>query len=157
MGYIAFDTVMGLAAVEWSERGLTRVWIPPAPAGRGNDPAPASVLDVIERLRMLLRGDDVDFTDVELDLDGVPQFDQRVYAVARALPRGVTATYGDLARRAGAPGAAQAVGQVMGNNRFPLVVPCHRVVATGGNGGFSAPGGVDTKLRLLALESVTLF
>jgi methylated-DNA-[protein]-cysteine S-methyltransferase len=149
---------MGLAAVEWSERGLTCVWIPPAPAGRHNDPAPASVLDVIERLRMLLRGDDVDFTDVELDLEGVPQFDQRVYAVARALPRGVTATYGDLARRVGAPGAAQAVGQVMGNNRFPLVVPCHRVVATGGgNGGFSAPGGVDTKLRLLALESVTLF
>src|SRR3954453_7425751 len=158
MGYCAFDTAMGLAAVEWSEGGLTRVWIPTAPARRHNDQAPASVLDVIERLRMLLRGDDVDFTDVELDLDGVPEFDQRVYAVARELPRGVTATYGDLARRAGAPGAAQAVGQVMGNNRFPLVVPCHRVVAAGGgNGGFSAPGGVDTKLRLLALESVTLF
>jgi methylated-DNA-[protein]-cysteine S-methyltransferase len=158
MGYTAFDTAMGLAAVEWSERGLTRVWIPPAPARRHNEPAPAPVLDVIERLRTLLRGDDVDFTDVELDLEGVPRFDQRVYAVARSLPRPMTATYGDLAQRAGAPRAAQAVGQVMGNNRFPLVVPCHRVVAAGGgNGGFSAPGGVDTKLRLLALESVTLF
>jgi methylated-DNA-[protein]-cysteine S-methyltransferase len=158
MGHTGFDTAMGLAAVEWSERGLTRVWIPPAPAGRRSDPPPKPVQDVIERLRMLLRGEDVDFTDVELDLEGVPEFDQRVYALARALPRGVTATYGDLARRAGSPGAAQAVGQVMGHNRFPLVVPCHRVVAAGGgNGGFSAPGGVDTKLRLLALESVTLF
>jgi methylated-DNA-[protein]-cysteine S-methyltransferase len=158
MGYAAFDTAMGLGAVEWSDRGLTRVWIPPAPAGRRSDPPPATVDDVIERLRVLLRGDEVDFADVELDLEGVPEFDQRIYAVARTLPRGVTATYGDLADRAGAPGAAQAVGQVMGHNRFPLVVPCHRVVAAGGgNGGFSAPGGVDTKLRLLALESVTLF
>ena len=158
MGYAAFDTAMGLAAVEWSERGLSRVWIPPAPAARPNHPPPTAVQDVIERLKLLLAGEEVDVTDVELDLDGVPEFDQKVYAVARALPRGVTATYGDLARRAGAPGAAQAVGQVMGNNRFPLVVPCHRVVAAGGgNGGFSAPGGVDTKLRLLALESVTLF
>ena len=158
MGYAAFDTAMGLAAVEWSERGLTRVWIPPVPAGRRADPPPPGVDGVIERLQRLLHGDDVDVSDVRLDLEGVPQFDQAVYAVARAVPRGVTVTYGELARRAGAPGAAQAVGQVMGNNRFPLVVPCHRVVAAGGrNGGFSAPGGVDTKLRLLALESVTLF
>lgn len=158
MAYAGFETAMGVAAVEWSERGLTRVWIPPAPAGRHSDPPPPGIQDVIARLRKLLRGDDVDFSDVELDLEGVPEFDQQVYAVARTLPRGVTTTYGDLARRAGAPGAAQAIGQVMGHNRFPLVVPCHRVVAAGGgNGGFSAPGGVDTKLRLLALESVTLF
>lgn len=158
MGYTAFETAMGLAAVEWSDGGLTRVWIPPAPAGRHSDPAPQPVQDVIDRLQGLLRGEDVDFTDVELDLEDVPEFDQKIYAIARNLPRGVTATYGELAKRAGSPGAAQAVGQVMGNNRFPLVVPCHRVVAAGGgNGGFSAPGGVDTKLRLLALESVTLF
>lgn len=158
MGYASFDTAMGLAAVEWSERGLTRVWIPPVRDGRPSDPPPAEVVEVVERVRLLLRGEDVDFSDVVLDLDGVPDFDRQVYAVARAVPRGVTTTYGELARRVGAPGAAQAVGQVMGHNRFPLVVPCHRVVAAGGgNGGFSAPGGVDTKLRLLALESVTLF
>ena len=158
MGYAAFDTAMGVAAVEWSGCGLTRVWIPPAPPGRASDQAPPPVQDVIARLQSLLRGEDVDFDDVTLDLDGVPDFDQKIYALARALPRGVTATYGELASRAGVPRAAQAVGQVMGNNRFPLVVPCHRVVAAGGgNGGFSAPGGVDTKLRLLALESVTLF
>jgi methylated-DNA-[protein]-cysteine S-methyltransferase len=158
MGFAAFDTAMGPAAVEWSERGLTRVWIPPAPQHRRGETPPAAVADTIDRLRALLTGDDVDLTGVELDLDGVPEFDQRVYAAARDLPPGVTATYGELARRVGAPGAAQAVGQVMGHNRFPLVVPCHRVVAAGGgNGGFSAPGGVDTKLRLLALEGVTLF
>jgi methylated-DNA-[protein]-cysteine S-methyltransferase len=158
MGFAAFDTALGWCAVEWSERGLTRVWLPQAPAGQGVDVPPAAVAGAIDKLRALLAGDDVDLTGVELDLDGVPEFDQQVYAVARALPRGVTATYGEIAHRVGAPGAAQAVGQVMGHNRFPLVVPCHRVVAAGGrNGGFSAPGGVDTKLRLLALESVTLF
>ena len=157
-GFAAFDTAMGRCAVEWSARGLTKVWLPEAPNGRHIDDPPVAVADAIDRLRRLLAGDDVELTDVELDLDGIPEFDQRVYAAARAVPRGVTATYGELARRVGAPGAAQAVGQAMGNNRFPLVVPCHRVVAAGGgNGGFSAPGGVDTKLRLLALESVTLF
>ena len=158
VGFAAFETALGRCAVEWSEHGLTRVWLPEAPAGRHDDDPPAAVADAIDKLRALLAGEDVDLRDVPLDLDGVPEFDQQVYAVARALPRGVTATYGELARRVGAPGAAQAVGQVMGRNRFPLVVPCHRVVAAGGgNGGFSAPGGVDTKLRLLALESVTLF
>jgi methylated-DNA-[protein]-cysteine S-methyltransferase len=158
MAFAAFDTALGRCAVEWSGRGLTRVWLPEAPAGRRRDAPPAAVADTIDRLRALLAGDDVDLTAVELDLDGVPEFDQQVYAVARALPRGVTATYGEIASRTGAPGAAQAVGQVMGNNRFPLVVPCHRVVAAGGgNGGFSAPGGVDTKLRLLAIEGATLF
>ena len=158
MGFAAFDTAMGRCAVEWSERGLTRVWLPPAASGEAGDTPPDAVAGAIGLIRALLAGDDVDLSGVDLDLDGVPDFDQRVYAVARELPRGVTATYGELAHRVGAPGAAQAIGQVMGHNRFPLVVPCHRVVAAGGgNGGFSAPGGVDTKLRLLALEGVTLF
>ena len=158
MGYTAFETAMGRCAVEWSDAGLTRVRLPGPLPHRGDDtPSPAAAA-AIDGIRRLLAGDEVDLADVVLDLDGVPEFDQRVYAVARQLPRGMTMTYGEIARRAGAPGAAQAVGQVMGNNRFPLVVPCHRVVAAGGgNGGFSAPGGVDTKLRLLALESVTLF
>src|SRR3954451_4946664 len=157
MGFAAFHTAMGRCAVEWSDRGLTKVCLPEAPKGRRNDAPPGAVADAIHLLRRLLAVDDVELTDVALDLDGVPEFDQRVYAVARALPRGVTATYGELARRVGAPGGAQAVGQVMGHNRFPLVVPCHRVVAAGGgNGGFSAPGGVDTKLRLLAPQSGTL-
>ena len=95
---------------------------------------------------------------VVLDLGDLPEFQREVYAVARSLPRGATMTYGEIAARVGVPGAAQAVGQAMGHNPFPIVVPCHRVVAAGGgNGGFSAPGGVDTKLRLLAIEGATLF
>jgi methylated-DNA-[protein]-cysteine S-methyltransferase len=106
----------------------------------------------------LLAGEEVDLGEVELDLSDVPEFQREVYRVARSLPRGVTMTYGEVAARVGAAGAAQAVGQAMGHNPFPIVVPCHRVVAAGGgNGGFSAPGGVDTKLRLLAIEGATLF
>src|SRR3954454_1304194 len=158
MGFAALHTAMGRCVVEGSDRGLTKVWLPEAPKGRRNDAPPGALADAIDFLRRLLAGDDVELTDVALYLDGVPEFDQRVYAVARALPRGVTATYGELARRVGAPGAAQAVGQVMGNNSFPLVVPCHRVVAAGGgNGGFLPPRGAATQLRMLALESVTLF
>ena len=93
-----------------------------------------------------------------LDLEGVPESHRRVYAAVRTLPPGVTRTYGEIARLIAQPGAAQVVGQAMAANPWPLVVPCHRVVAAGGaNGGFSAPGGVDTKLRLLAIEGATLF
>ena len=82
-----------------------------------------------------------------LDLDGVPAFDQAVYAVARTIPAGETLTYGEIATRIGEPGAAQAVGQALGRNPCPIVVPCHRVLAAGGKlGGFSARGGVTTKL-----------
>lgn len=112
----------------------------------------------IDAMTRLLAGDDVDLRDVRLDMTGVPDFDQEVYAAARALPCGVTKTYGEIATSIGAAGAAQAVGQALGHNPFPIVVPCHRVVAAGGrNGGFSAPGGVDTKLRMLAIEGAALF
>ena len=84
----------------------------------------------------------------------VPAFDARVYAEALKLRPGETVTYGELARRAGAPGAARAVGQAMGHNPFAPIVPCHRVVAADGSlGGFSAAGGAATKQRLLAIEA----
>jgi methylated-DNA-[protein]-cysteine S-methyltransferase len=84
----------------------------------------------------------------------VPPFHRRVYDVARTIPPGATLSYGNLAARLGQPGAARAVGQAMRRNPFPLVVPCHRVVASGGRiGGFSANGGIATKLRLLAIEA----
>src|SRR4051812_31941431 len=133
---------MGRCAVEWSGRGLTKVWLPEAPKVRRDDEPPAAVADAIDLLRRLLAGDDVELTDVQLDLDGIPEFDQRVYAAARALPRGVTATYGELARRIGMVGAAQAGGRAEGHNPFPLVVPCPPVgAARGGHGGVFAAGG----------------
>jgi methylated-DNA-[protein]-cysteine S-methyltransferase len=83
----------------------------------------------------------------------VPPFHRRVYALARTIPPGATLSYGEVAARIGAPGAARAVGQALGRNPFTIVVPCHRVLAAGGKmGGFSANGGIATKRRLLAIE-----
>lgn len=168
--FATFDTAVGCCAVAWNAAGIVGTWLPGAsPAAtrrallrRHPDAEEASpppfVADAIDGMTRLLGGDDVDLSSVTLDMTEVPEFQQEVYAVARSLPRGVTMTYGEIATRVGAPGAAQAVGQAMGHNPFPIVVPCHRVVAAGGgNGGFSAPGGVDTKLRLLAIEGATLF
>jgi methylated-DNA-[protein]-cysteine S-methyltransferase len=86
-------------------------------------------------------------------MEGVPEFHQRVYEVARTIPPGNTLSYGDIAARLGSPRAARAVGQALGRNPFAIVVPCHRVLGAGGKiGGFSAQGGIDTKRRMLALE-----
>lgn len=93
--------------------------------------------------------------DVPL-LEPSTPFLRRVYAVTRAIPRGEVRSYGEVARAAGSPGAARAVGQAMRRNPTLLFMPCHRVVASGGLGGFSAPGKDATKRALLALEGVRL-
>ncbi|MCA5894721.1 methylated-DNA--[protein]-cysteine S-methyltransferase [Isoptericola sp. NEAU-Y5] len=128
---------------------------PGATPGR---PSP-DVVAVISAVRRLLdTGTDVEhLADVPLDLARVPEFDRRVYDVARAVPAGQTLTYGQVAARLGTPGAAQAVGRALGRNPFPPIVPCHRIIAAGRRpGGFSAPGGARTKLRMLAAEGVEL-
>jgi len=112
---------------------------------------------VIERVRHHLAGRLRDFSAVLLDLDGLPTFTRRVYEAARAVPAGQTVTYGELAARCGSPGGARAVGQAMARNPVALIIPCHRVLAAGGRlGGFSGPGGLDLKVRMLALEGVSL-
>ena len=109
------------------------------------------------RIVALLNGMPDDLADVLIDLAGVPAFDRRVYAVARSILPGATLTYGEVALRLGEPHAARAVGQALGANPWPIVVPCHRVLAAGGKaGGFSAPGGLRTKLRLLQIEGAVL-
>jgi len=168
--FTTFDTAVGTCAVAWGAQGIVGTWLPGASAAATRravlrrhpdaveSPPPEPVATAVDGMTRLLAGEDVDLRPVELDLSELPEFQRDVYAVARSLPRGVTMTYGEIAARVGVPGAAQAVGQAMGHNPFPIVVPCHRVVAAGGgNGGFSAPGGVDTKLRLLAIEGATLF
>jgi len=100
-----------------------------------------------------MRGEACDLASVVLDMSGVPPFHRRVYEMARTIAPGCTMSYGELASRLGVPGSARAVGQALGRNPFPIVVPCHRVLASSGKpGGFSASGGVGTKLRMLALE-----
>jgi O-6-methylguanine DNA methyltransferase len=165
-GFALFDTAIGRCGIAWGDRGVAGVQLPEAgeeatrvrmlhrfPAA-GEATPPPEVQQTIERVVALLRGEASDLSTVALDMDGVPEFHRRVYDAARTIPPGGTLSYGDIARRVGAPGAARAVGQALGRNPFPIVVPCHRVLAAGGKiGGFSAQGGVTTKRRMLAIES----
>lgn len=109
---------------------------------------------LMRQLQAFASGEPVDFRQVEVDLGQVTAFRRRILKICRAIPYGKTLTYGQIASRAGSPGAARAVGTCMASNRIPLIIPCHRVIAgNGGLGGFSAPGGIATKRRLLAMES----
>jgi methylated-DNA-[protein]-cysteine S-methyltransferase len=163
--FALFETAIGTCSVAWGEHGITGIGLPDRSiadtrtrlrAGHGGIPEadpPAHVARAIRGMASLLDGNPVDLSFIALDMTGVPSFPQRVYAVTRAIRAGSTMTYGEVARELGAPGSARAVGQALGRNPFPIVVPCHRVLAAGGRtGGFSATGGVGTKLRLLAIE-----
>ena len=166
--YAIFASAIGDGALCWSVRGLVRVLLPEADAGRlrtmlsrrfgaaAEQAPPGDIAAVVGRLVALLRGEPVDLRDVALDEAGVAGFDRRVHAAAREIPFGRVVTYATLAARLGSAASPRAVGQALARNRFPLVVPCHRVVAAAGEGGFSAPGGVATKRRLLAIENARL-
>ena len=164
-GFTLFDTAIGRCGIAWSDDGIAALQLPEAtdaatrariartcPAVVEAPPPPAAEA-AIASVAALLRGEPADLSDIALDLSGVPDFDRRVYAAARAIPAGRTQTYGALAARLGDPGAARAVGGALGRNPVAIIVPCHRVVAAGGAmGGFSAGGGVATKRRILAIE-----
>ena len=167
--YCLFDTALGTVGVAWSERGLTRLQLPESTRaaterrlrGRSADASagepPPRVGQAMRAVERYLAGKRVDFSKVDLDLAGVGDFHRQIYEAARGVGWGETVTYGELARRVGSPGAARAVGQAMGRNPIPLIIPCHRVLASGRKiGGFSAFGGAVTKTRLLALEGVHL-
>lgn len=161
----AFDTALGRCAVAWTERGLRRVMLPERSTGAlerrlaqaGARPAspPETIAATVAALAAYAGGAAIDFGEVPLDESGIGDFERQIYAALRAVPRGTTTTYGALAAAAGAPGLAREVGVAMGRNPWPVVTPCHRVLAAQGRlGGFSAPGGAETKRRLLALEGV---
>lgn len=115
----------------------------------------AAPAELVERFRVFLAGHDVGFDDVRLDLSWATPFQRRLTSVLRSVPRGEVVTYGELAALAGRPGAARAAGTYCATNRFAIVVPCHRVVAAGGIGGYGTDG-IPVKRRLLALEGVLL-
>jgi methylated-DNA-[protein]-cysteine S-methyltransferase len=118
---------------------------------------PAAVAAAIELIKRYAKGEEVDFSSVPVDLDGVDLFRRAIYQAARKLGFGETTTYGGLADTAGHPGKARETGEALGSNPVPLIVPCHRILAAGGKiGGFSAPGGSATKEKLLTLEGVRL-
>jgi methylated-DNA-[protein]-cysteine S-methyltransferase len=112
---------------------------------------------VIDDIVALLNGEKRDFGNAKLDLEAIPPFHRRVYDIARAIPPGEVLTYGDVAKRLDDPGAARAVGQALGANPIPIIIPCHRVMASGGKtGGFSAPLGLETKMKMLTIERAKL-
>jgi methylated-DNA-[protein]-cysteine S-methyltransferase len=160
-----FDTPIGACGLAWGADGIRGLLLPAATpqrtlavlrrrhvAARESAPTPA-MRQAMDRIVALLGGRSDDLADLPLDMAGVPDFHRRVYEAARRIGPGHTRTYGELAGELGEPGAARAVGQALGANPFAIIVPCHRVLAAGGRGGgFSAPGGVGTKLRLLEIE-----
>lgn len=163
--YALFDTPLGRCGIAWGPRGIARLRLPEARDSatiaeliEGEDAVeavpPAEVQRAIDGIQALLRGQPSDLAAVPLDLSGVPPFHTRVYEAVRTIPPGASLSYGEVAAKAGAPGAARAVGQAMRRNPFSILVPCHRVFAAGGKiGGYSAHGGLATKLKLLSLEA----
>jgi methylated-DNA-[protein]-cysteine S-methyltransferase len=167
-GFAMFDTAVGRCAIAWSERGITGVQLPERDdaatrarlvrrnTGARQAPPPPEVARAIDDIVALIRGEQRDLSTIALDMEGVPDFNRRVYEVARTIAPGTTLTYGAIAKELGAPDA-RGVGEALGQNPIPIIVPCHRVVAAGRKtGGFSAPGGAATKLRLLAIEGARL-
>ena len=155
---VAFDTPLGVCAVRRTEAGIASVRLPSAgtaslPRLTDTDDVPDSIRCAIAGIEAVMAGQTLDLAFVELDERGIDQFRQAVYAATRAIPPGSTVTYGDIAREIGRPDGARDVGAALASNPFPIVVPCHRVVGANGKlTGFSAPGGLATKRRMLELE-----
>ena len=167
--FTLFETRIGLCAIAWGPRGINGVQLPMGGEQKIRtrisqrhadateaEPTP-EVQQAIDRMTKLLAGEPDDLTDIELDLDGVPEFNRGVYEIARAIPPGKTVTYGDIAKQLGGVELSRDVGQALGRNPCPIVVPCHRVLAAGNKpGGFSANGGVVTKLKMLQIEGAVV-
>ena len=140
-----------------SNEDKTRIRIRQRHSDISEETPPAEVQSAIDGIVELLAGRPNDLRDVMLDLDGVPEFNRGVYDIARTIPPGKTMTYGDIAKRLGGVELSRDVGQALGRNPCPIVVPCHRVLAAGNKpGGFSANGGVVTKLKMLAIEGAAV-
>jgi methylated-DNA-[protein]-cysteine S-methyltransferase len=154
-----FRTALGACALSWGDAGVTGFELPVAP-GRADDCVPpAAIAALVARVQQHLAGIPQDFTDVPYDFARIPEYHREVYRVTLAVKSGQTASYREVATVLGQPpGASRAVGAALGANPWPLLVPCHRIVSsTGKMTGFSGPGGVKTKLQLLALEGAQWF
>jgi methylated-DNA-[protein]-cysteine S-methyltransferase len=163
--FALFDTALGPCAIVWTANGIAGVNLPEGteektrarlkkrfPQARDASPS-AEIQRIIDDVIALIKGAKIDFSYVTLDHAPLPEFSQRVYAIVRTIPVGETLTYGDIAKMLGDVALSREVGQAMGRNPTPVIMPCHRVVAASGKtGGFSAPGGVDTKMKLLSIE-----
>jgi methylated-DNA-[protein]-cysteine S-methyltransferase len=163
--YTLFDTALGRCGIAWGEDGVVGVQLPEKTIAQtrlrllrhcptADEATPPRVIErAIEDIKALLNGQRKSLMAVTLDMERVPEFNAKVYALTRAIPPGKTRTYGEIARAMGAADGARAVGQALGRNPFPIIVPCHRVIGTNGRlVGFSASGGVAMKLKMLEIE-----
>ena len=163
--YTIFDTGIGRCGIAWGAQGIVGVQLPEAreietrrrilryhPEAR--ELCPSMEIEIaIEGVVALSRGEPSDLTDIVLDMNGIHAFNRRVYELTRAIPRGETSTYGEIAARLGSPGAVHSVAQALGRNPFMLIVPCHRVLEAGGHADRISPyGGTISKRRLLSIE-----
>jgi methylated-DNA-[protein]-cysteine S-methyltransferase len=166
-----FDTALGFAGIGWNDAGITRFQLPSPsveaatrnllrrePDAEAASPPP-HIAEAVIAAKCYFAGEQVEFSDMTLDLSGQDDLAREIYAAARRIGYGATTTYGGLAKNIGRADweAARDVGQAMAKNPVPLIIPCHRVLAAGGKiGGFSAPGGAETKAKMLELEGVHL-
>jgi O-6-methylguanine DNA methyltransferase len=168
-GFALFDTCIGRCGVAWTNRGIAALQLPEADAERtvarpkGRLPwsaagtPPTHVRRAIDLITALLAGTPADLRDIELDMVGVSDFPRHVYEAARDIPAGSTVTYAELAQRIGAPRTARAIGHALARNPFAVIVPCHRLLRSGGQlGGFSATGVRPQKRSMLAAEGVEM-
>lgn len=163
-GWTLFDTHLGVIGLAWNPEGITRLMLPEATpetmhaAEIGLETSPPDwVEDVVEQVRQHVAGKRLTLLDVPLAWGRTTDFRRAVYEATRRIPIGRTMTYGALAQAVGSTKAYRAVGRAMATNPFPILVPCHRVLAANGKpGGFSAPGGLRTKSRLLEAEGARL-
>jgi methylated-DNA-[protein]-cysteine S-methyltransferase len=164
-GYSIFDTAIGRCGIAWGYGGILGVQLPEAreldtrrrlyqlyPEAREMRP-PLNVELAIEGIVALLRGESCDLSDVALDMSGIHAFNQRVYQHTRAIPRGETRTYDEVAASLRASGAVHSVAQAISHNPFMIIVPCHRVLEAGSYADKISPnGGTISKRRLLSIE-----
>jgi methylated-DNA-[protein]-cysteine S-methyltransferase len=172
MPWTLFDTAIGPCGLAWSDEGVTCLQLPEetrartrdrllsragiADGSRATKTTPSWVTQAIDLARAHLDGRPQSFASIPLDLADVAPFATNVYRALQAVAAGSTVSYGALARTVGSPGASRAIGRAMATNPIPILIPCHRVLASEGKpGGFSAYGGVLTKERILALEGWT--
>jgi len=169
--YTVFETELGFAAIAWNEVGITRFQLPAAnaettrrnllrraPDALDTEPPP-HIAEAVAAAKRYFAGERIDFSHLALDLSGQDENFREIYGAARDVGYGETTTYGGLAKAIGRSDweAARDVGQAMAKNPVALIIPCHRVLAAGGKiGGFSAPGGAETKAKMLELEGVHL-
>ncbi len=173
--YSLFETPLGACAIAWKSpiNGnapvITAFQLPEASnkqtesriaqtsGAEKADAIPPAVAGIIKKIRKHLEGDPQDFSDVAVAVDGVSPLAKQVYDVCRTIYAGRTMTYGEVAKAMKRPAASRAVGQALGKNPVPLIIPCHRVLASGSKaGGFSAHGGVSIKLKMLDIEGATV-